>query len=74
MAKEKPKIAQKPRVKSTHRRDTRRGMRGMQQGGKNMRRTRLKKPAAIPVEQYQINEGLHTVLLCPYCCEFVADD
>ncbi len=39
-----------------------------------MRRTRLKKPAAIPVEQYQINEGLHTVLLCPYCCEFVADD
>lgn len=39
-----------------------------------MRRTRLQKPAAIPVEQYQINEGLHTVLLCPYCCEFVADD
>ena len=28
MAKEKPKIAQNPRVKSTHRRDTRRGMRG----------------------------------------------
>ena len=28
MAKEKPKIAQKPRGKSTHQRDTHRGMRG----------------------------------------------
>lgn len=39
-----------------------------------MRRTRLRKPSALPIEQYEVLAPKKTVLLCPFCCECVAED